>query len=158
MIIIGIDPGTTRIGYGIVEKQGKKLLHIESGLLPLPQDSNSQKLLHIEEETQKLLRRFSPSRAGVERLFFAKNKSTALRVAEARGVIIATVEKFNIPIFELTPSEVKNAVTGDGNASKQSVAKMVRYFLELQEKHVLDDVTDALAIAIAISNRQDQDF
>ncbi len=153
MIILGIDPGSVRIGYGVIKRNYGKLVHLESGLLKLPQTDHANRLIALEKSLGVLLQRFQPDRIGLERLFFAKNRKTALQVAEARGVILNTLAKQSLLFSEISPSEVKLAVTGDGRASKKSVAKMVNYFLGLNLKSVVDDVTDALAIAIAISGR-----
>ena len=153
MIILGIDPGSVRIGYGVIKRDYGKLAHLESGLLKIPQTNHTNRLTALEKSLDILLQRFQPDRVGLEKLFFAKNQKTALRVAEARGVILNTLTKRSLLFSEVSPSEVKLAVTGDGRASKKSVAKMVNYFLGLNLKSVVDDVTDALAIAITISGR-----
>ena len=155
MIILGIDPGSTRIGYGAIKKDGNKLTLIEAGLLKIPKASKPEQLMALETELQKLLQRIAPERVGVEKLFFFKNQKTAIEVAQARGVIVNTVAKRGLTPFELTPSEIKMAVTGDGQASKQAVARMVGHFVDLNKKKFIDDATDALAIAIAISNRRE---
>jgi crossover junction endodeoxyribonuclease RuvC len=153
MVILGIDPGTTRIGYGVIRKENGKLKHLESGLIKLPPLNHEKRLMSIEEGLGKIIEKFKPYRAGVEKLFFAKNRKTALQVAEARGVILNAVIKKNVSVFEVGPNEVKLAVTGDGRASKESVAKMVNYFLKIEPKKMVDDVSDALAVAITISNK-----
>ncbi|KKU94504.1 MAG: Crossover junction endodeoxyribonuclease RuvC [Candidatus Jorgensenbacteria bacterium GW2011_GWA1_48_13] len=152
MIILGIDPGTVRVGYGVIEKNGGKLTHLESGLIKLPAENYEVRLVALEKNLKELLRKFRPDRVGLERLFFEKNRKTAIRVAEARGVILKTIVQNSIPLKELNPKEVKLAVTGDGNASKDGVGKMVKYFLKLGSLKMLDDVSDALAIAIAAAS------
>lgn len=153
-IILGIDPGSVRVGVGIIEKNGDALTHIESGLLDVKKNSNKgERLLSLEKKLKKVLSRTKPDLAGVEKLFFSKNQKTAFAVAEARGIILKTLAEFKIPTIELTPSEVKLAVAGNGGASKEAVAKMVGYFLKIQTKSTIDDVTDALALAIAASNK-----
>ncbi len=155
MIVLGIDPGTTRIGYGVIETSGNSLRHIASGVLPLvPRATNAEKLLEIKTSLEKLLEEVRPEKVGIERLFFSKNKKTALAVAEARGVLVATVARNNIPLFELAPNEVKLAVTGNGSSKKSEVAKMVSLLLRFDVSHLLDDATDALAIAIASANKR----
>ena len=155
MIVLGIDPGTTRIGYGVIEASGNSLRHIASGVLPLvPRATNAEKLLEIKTSLEKLLEEVRPEKVGIERLFFSKNKKTALAVAEARGVLVATVARNNIPLFELAPNEVKLAVTGNGSSKKSEVAKMVSLLLRFDVSHLLDDATDALAIAIASANKR----
>lgn len=151
VVILGIDPGTTRIGFGVIEKRGRECKHFASGLLPIKESS----LLETERGIQALLIRHNPSKVGVEKLFFTKNKKTALQVSEHRGVIVSTLLKHGITPFEFTPSEIKKAVTDNGNADKAAVAKMVKWTLHLDEVSSIDDVTDALAIAITTAYRQD---
>lgn len=153
MTVLGIDPGTTRIGYGVIRVSGNSLTHIKSGILKIEGSTTSaERLYNIGVALEKLIVETKPARIGVERLFFSKNKKTALAVAEARGVIIETVTKNRVVLYEFTPNEVKLAVTGSGNASKHAVAKMVSLMLHIDSKGLLDDVTDALAIAIASAN------
>lgn len=154
MIILGIDPGSVRIGYGLLEARNGGIVHKASGLLTIPNGSKTERLAAISKSTEQLLAEARPDRVGVEKLFFTKNQKTAFEVAEARGVIVTTIVKAATPIIEFTPSEVKLAVTGDGRASKEGVAKMVRLFLHLPKERVFDDVTDALAIAIAASGKR----
>lgn len=162
MIILGIDPGSVRVGYGAIKKEGGKLIHIQSGLLDIPQDSKENQLITLEKSLQNLITKIKPDLIGVERLYFVKNQKTALEVAQARGVIINVIAKFSIPFIELSPSQVKQAVTGNGRASKKAVAKMINYFInakslpaEFTTSKVIDDITDALAIAITISNNKE---
>lgn len=151
MIILGIDPGTVRIGYGFIEKRGGKLIHLESGLIKLAGDSHLDRLVSLEKNLDVLLQRFQPDKTGIEKLFFVKNRKTAFSVAEARGIILKLIAEKTITLKEVTPREVKLAVTGDGGASKQAVARMVRFFLSLNSDRLIDDVTDALAVAIAVA-------
>lgn len=155
MTVLGIDPGTTRIGYGVIDITKGALAHRASGLLEI--DSSLQgadRLCAIEEALEILITKTEPSVVGLERLFFSKNKKTALAVAEARGVLAATVAKHKLPLRELTPNEVKLAVAGNGNATKHAVAKMVSALLHTDLSALVDDATDALAIAIAASQRR----
>ncbi|MDI6821046.1 MAG: crossover junction endodeoxyribonuclease RuvC [Patescibacteria group bacterium] len=154
MIILGIDPGSTHVGFGLILTKGQKLFHLKSGLLNIPKEPKSSRLLSLEEDLKKILDEFKPERVGVEKLFFVKNKKTAFEVAESRGVIINTLAKHNLKLFEVYPSEVKLALTGNGSANKNAVAKMVSFFLRLPKKLQTDDVSDALAIAITISRKQ----
>jgi len=150
MIILGIDPGSTRVGYGLIEARGGTLLHKESGLLSVPGSTKAERLVGLGGSLAALLARTAPARVGIERLFMAKNKRTAIEVAQARGVIVETVTRHGIPIIEVSPGEVKCAVTGDGGASKAGVAGMVVRLLALSKERRVDDVTDALAVAIAV--------
>jgi len=150
MIILGIDPGSTRVGYGVIETQGNKLHHVASGLLRIG-NSPADAFREIEKNLEEIIREKKPVRMGIEKLFFVRNQKTGIRVAEARGVILNTASKMGLEIQEFSPSEIKLAVSGSGNASKRGVAKMVRYFIKLPEEKMIDDVSDALAVAIAAS-------
>lgn len=152
MTILGIDPGTTRIGVGVIKKEGGRLIHEKSGLLRLPGEGGAAaQLVAIRRALETLLEETRPERVGVEKLFFSKNKKTALAVSQARGVIIQTVAARGIPLVELSPAEAKMAVTGSGNADKKTVARMVGMLLKTSFSGAIDDATDALAIAIAAS-------
>jgi crossover junction endodeoxyribonuclease RuvC len=153
MVILGIDPGFSRIGYGAILKKGAELNHIASGLFGITKETQAERLITIEQEILKLINNLQPTRIGLEKLFFFRNQKTAIGVAEARGVILNTIKKTGVPFFEFTPLEIKIAVTGDGSASKEAVAKMVKLFLKLPDKKVIDDVSDALAIAITASRK-----
>ncbi|MDO8470331.1 MAG: crossover junction endodeoxyribonuclease RuvC [bacterium] len=146
--VLGIDPGTTRIGYGIIVARGAALTHVRSELVQFPASTGAERLHRIAEAIDTLLRTERPDCVSIERLFVTRNQRTAMSVAEARGVIMAAVAAHQIPLIELTPSAVKLAVTGDGRASKAAVARMVGYLLK-ERFQVVDDITDALAIAIA---------
>ncbi|KKW12056.1 MAG: Crossover junction endodeoxyribonuclease RuvC [Candidatus Jorgensenbacteria bacterium GW2011_GWB1_49_9] len=156
MIVLGLDPGTIRIGYGFIEVRGNKLVHLASGLLKIPPAKEGNGLAAAEEDLSRLLALWRPEWAGVERLFFSKNQKTGLAVAETRGVLLNTLHKNGVPVIEIAPSEVKSAVAGHGRADKKAVAKMVDFFLGLSHQKTLDDVSDALAIAIAVSRRRPQ--
>ena len=141
------------MGYGVIETEKNTLCHLASGILLLPPHLGIMRLSAIEKELRNLIARYRPQKVGVEKLFFSKNKKTALAVAEARGVIINTILSYHLPLSEFTPNEVKVAATGSGNASKQAVAKMVSLLLHISTSKLLDDTTDALAIAIAAANK-----
>ncbi|MEK7512606.1 MAG: crossover junction endodeoxyribonuclease RuvC [Patescibacteria group bacterium] len=154
MILLGVDPGSVRVGYGAIAAQGSLLIHLESGLIPVPGATKAERLVALEQSLGALIDRLHPERVGIERLFIGKNRKTANEVAHARGVIIATIARRGVPIVELSPSEVKCAVTGTGTASKGGVARMVALLLRLDGTRQIDDVTDALAVAIATSGNR----
>jgi crossover junction endodeoxyribonuclease RuvC len=153
MVILGIDPGSVRVGFGIIDRVGNKFVHLNSGLIKVP-PQESERLVALERNLNKLLIKFQPKIIGIEKIFFAKNKKTAIRVAETRGVILNTIAKRRLSIIEITPAEVKIAVSGSGKASKPAIAKAVGFFLNLPNQALIDDVTDALAIAIAASDKR----
>jgi len=152
--ILGIDPGTVRIGYGLIEKNGGKLSLIKSGLLNIVSTEKIERLYELEKDFQKLLKETKPDLVALEKLYFLKNKKTALDVAEARGILLVNVHKAGIPLVEFSPPQVKSAVAGYGKADKSAVAKMAARFLGMESIDAIDDVTDAIAIAIAASNNR----
>lgn len=150
MIILGIDPGTVRVGYGCIEKSGG-LSMIACGLVGDDTKDHIDRLVYIGEEVKKLIDKYKPDLMGIEKVYFSKNKKTAFAVSEARGVILFVAKQMNVPILEFTPSDVKRVVAGDGRADKKSLTRIVA--MTLGEKHIggPDDVSDALAIAIRAS-------
>jgi len=155
MRVLGIDPGTERLGFAIVEKFSGSETLLEAGLISTKiKDANGKRLLYIQEELGKVLERNEIDLAGVEKIFFSKNVSTAIRVAEARGVVLALLAKHNIPIREYAPTEIKSATVGYGNATKDQVSKMVQTILRLASPLTPDDVADAAAIALTTISRE----
>lgn len=152
MTILGIDPGTTRIGFGTVRKSGHDFQHISSGLLRIREKEQRNRLVEIENGIEKVIYIYKPDLIGLEKIFFLKNKKTGMLVAEARGVILMTCAKKGVMVKELTPLEVKCSLGGGGKASKSDVSRLVGMFLNLDTRRMIDDVTDALAIAIAASS------
>lgn len=150
MIILGIDPGTSRIGIGVIKKHEGTLTHVESGLLPLQKkyQNDGERLCVLEKEIKKVLKKRKPNIVGVENLYFSNNQKTAVSVIQARGVILKTITEYGVPYIELTPSEIKFSVAGHGGATKERVAHMVGIILHVNTKKIIDDATDALAIAI----------
>ena len=151
MIILGIDPGTTRIGFGVIKKSGGELRSVHYGLLPVS-SSKDMAFKTVFEEIQKLADKYKPDLAAVEKLFFFKNQKTIISVSETRGVILAALAMHNIPIKEFTPLQVKQAVSNYGRAGKDQVQKMVRLILNIKETIRPDDAADGLAIAICCAN------
>ena len=148
MISLGIDPGTRRIGYGIIRSEPGTLEFITAGILKIESSNDASALLETKNEIRKLIKQYEPASIAVEKLFFAKNQKTALAVAQARGVILVSAEEYNVPIREFTPNEVKLGVTGYGAADKKAVLKMVKLLLGKHDLKIIDDASDALALAI----------
>lgn len=153
MIILGIDPGLARIGFGAVLREGSRLSVIEHGLIETPQIPKPDRLRILHEDLTALVTRLRPDFVATERLLFATNKTTAIDVAGALGVIQLVIGQAGIPWFEYSPPEVKQAVVGNGNAEKKQVQFMVTKLLSLQTTPKPDDVADALAIAICHAMR-----
>ncbi len=153
MIILGIDPGFAITGYGIIEKQGNKYKHIQHGAITTDAKLDFQERLKINhEELNKIIKKYNPDIFGIEELFFAKNTKTAINVAQARGVIILTALQNNLKIYEYTPLQIKQALTGYGRADKNQIQQMVKTILCLNQIPKPDDAADALAIAITCGN------
>ncbi|MBI2552173.1 crossover junction endodeoxyribonuclease RuvC [Candidatus Uhrbacteria bacterium] len=150
MIILGIDPGVARLGYGIVEEIKNVPRAVTYGCFETPSTmSHANRLATIHKELTQLIKKYRPVKIAVEKLFFSKNVKTALQVGEARGVILMTCAKLQVPCVEISPKEVKQALTGYGGADKQQIQRMVQLLLKLKEIPKPDDAADALAIALA---------
>ncbi|MGI5901305.1 MAG: crossover junction endodeoxyribonuclease RuvC [Desulfitobacteriia bacterium] len=149
MLILGIDPGTAIMGYGLIEKKGHNLYPITYSCWRTPaQYPMTQRLKILYDSLEKLLLKYSPDVVALEELFFNRNVSTALSVGQARGIVLLAAAKKNIQVYEYTPLQVKQAVVGYGKADKQQVQYMVKALLSLKENPKPDDTADALAIAI----------
>ena len=148
MLILGLDPGSTRVGYGLIKKEKNDLKLIKCGLLKIKSKDKGQRLLEIEKDLSGLIKKHKPDLISLERLFFMKNMKTALDVAQSRGVLTLLTAKYKIPLLEFSPSEIKIAATGYGLADKKAVAKMVAKILKTDKIEKIDDISDALATAI----------
>lgn len=148
MVILGIDPGSSRIGWGAVRKNGEWEF-LGCGTIEI----KAADLQEAEKKINSILDEFRPAIAAVEKLFFVKNQKSALAVSHARGVIMLTVAKRNIPVLEYAPTEVKSAIAGDGRASKKTVAAMAARILKIDKIGGFDDASDALAIALTAAAR-----
>ena len=148
MITLGIDPGTRRIGYGVVDSRGNSTRYLAAGLFKIEEKEDIPALEETKQEIDRLIATYQPDAVAVEKLFFSKNQKTAMAVAQARGVILLALKEQGVPIHEYTPNEVKMGVTGYGFADKKAVLKMVRLILNKQDLKVIDDASDALALAI----------
>jgi len=148
-IILGIDPGTTIMGYGILEIKGKKMVLMQMGVLHLSKlSSHELKLKKIFERTLGLIYDYKPDELAIEAPFFGKNVQSMLKLGRAQGVAMAAGLFRDIPIFEYSPKKIKKAITGNGNASKEQVAAMLKSLLNIEKmpKHL--DASDGLAAAV----------
>jgi crossover junction endodeoxyribonuclease RuvC len=153
VIVLGIDPGTARLGYGIVERKGSHLTMLDYGCLETTNDRPlEQRLLIIHEGIDDLIETHRPEAVGVERLFFNKNVQTAMAVGQARGVVLLVAAQHGLPVLEYGPHEVKLAVTGYGRAPKDQVQRMVQMVLAMSELPKPDDAADALAVAVCTAH------
>jgi len=145
--VLGIDPGTQRIGYGIVRCEGSRVELLDAGILTI-REKGQGALSETKRDIDRLIKKFKPQCMALEKIFFTKNQKTAIAVAHARGVIVLAALEAGLTVHEYTPSEVKRAVAGYGSADKKAVAKMVRFILKEPSLSVIDDASDALALAL----------
>jgi len=149
MIILGIDPGTAALGYGLIQGNKDNLKLIKYGCITTESKQAMPLRLHlIYEEVKKLIQKYKPDQLAVEEIFFAKNSKTALKVGQARGVILLLGAEHRIPVFDYAPLQVKQSIAAYGRADKEQVQKMVQVILKLEKLPEPDDAADALAIAI----------
>ncbi len=149
MILIGIDPGLAIVGWGVIEYQNHRFRPLAYGSILTPAGmQTAARLALIHRDLAAIIDKYHPTEMAVEELFFSKNITTGIRVAEARGVILMTAEEKGLTLAEYTPNQVKQAVVGYGNAEKRQVIDMVTRILNLPEPPKPDDTADALAIAI----------
>lgn len=148
-VILGIDPGTTVMGYGIVHISGKKMSLLEMDVLMLQKiDGHPLKLKEIFKCTISLIEKHKPDELAIEAPFFGKNVQSMLKLGRAQGVAIAAALSKNIPITEYSPKKIKQSITGNGNASKEQVAAMLQNLLQIKNVPKLLDATDGLAAAV----------
>lgn len=153
MIVVGIDPGVARVGYGVLDKTNRRLTPVTYGCIETASNTAQPKRLReCYEGISQVLDEYSPAHVAVEKLFFSKNTTSAMQVSEARGVLLLAAEERGIPITEYTPNQIKQAVTGSGRADKHQVQEMMRRLLRLQEIPKPDDAADGLAIALCHMN------
>lgn len=147
--VLGIDCGSQTTGYGIVESDGDSHRLICSGVIRLPaKEPFSRKLLRIQQEIEKLLETYGPSSLAVEGQFYLTNFKSVLKLGQVKGVVLVTAAKGGIPVYEYSPLEIKNAVTGYGRADKNQVSLMVNRILHLGNLSQPFDASDALAVSI----------
>ncbi len=148
MIILGIDPGLARVGYGIINTKEKSPKMLDCGIIQTDsKDQEGKRMIEIASDLNTIIKRWKPDLAAVEKFFFYKS-STTISVVQARGVLIMTLAKFDIPIVEFPPMQIKLAVSGSGRASKDEVLNSVMLELNLSQPPKPDDAADALAIAL----------
>ena len=152
MRILGIDPGTGILGFGVIDVERGKAKLIDAGVIRTPvKEDDAVRLLTIFEELSEIIKLNKPDMMSVEKLFFARNVTTAMTVAQARGVVLLCGKQAGLSIAEYTPMQIKQAVTGYGKADKKQMQEMVRVILQLKEIPKPDDAADALAAAITHS-------
>jgi crossover junction endodeoxyribonuclease RuvC len=149
MRILGIDPGTGILGFGVIEVSGNKTVLVDAGVIRTPvKEDDAVRLQTIFEELTDIIAQTKPAEMAVEKLFFAQNVTTAMTVAQARGVVLLAGQQAGLNIAEYTPLQIKQALTGYGWADKKQIQEMVRVLLGLKDVPKPDDCADALATAL----------
>ncbi len=152
MRILGIDPGTGILGFGVIEVTRGKVSIVDAGVIRTPvKEDDAVRLVTIFEELTTIIKDTKPDEMAVEKLFFAQNVTTAMTVAQARGVVLLAGKQAGLVIAEYTPLQIKQALTGYGRAEKKQIQEMVRVLLGLKEVPKPDDCADALAAALTHS-------
>jgi crossover junction endodeoxyribonuclease RuvC len=152
--LLGVDPGTQLLGWGVIDVSGKNTTYVACGALKAPGSKPvAVRLAAIADALRDLISEYKPDRGAVEKAFFGKNANAALRVGEARGMALTELARAGVPVEELTATEVKKAVTGTGGAHKSQVQRMVAALLGLRTVPTPADASDALAIAICLAHR-----
>ena len=152
MRILGIDPGYALVGYGIIEYNGYKPSIVDYGVISTPKEETLPNRLYVIHQTlKKIIEIYKPDVVSIEELFYFKNQKTIIPVAEARGVIVLTCKECGIDVYEYTPLQIKQALTGVGRAEKQQVQFMVKTLLGLEKIPKPDDAADAVAAALCHS-------
>ena len=153
MRVMGVDPGYAIAGYGVVDAEGRCLRSVTFGAVTTPAHTAfEERLAEIYADFKELLGVYQPDAMAIESLFYQNNQKTAIAVAEARGVILLAAQQAGVPIYEYTPLQVKQAVTGYGKAGKKQIQEMTLRLLSLREVPKPDDAADALAIAVCHAN------
>lgn len=148
--IFGVDPGFDRCGFGVLDYNQKDFVVIDVGCITTDKNlSHAERLREVRDDLTSLIEKHQPDLLAIEELFFSKNVKTALKVAEARGVILELAARSALPVIELNPNQIKLALTGDGRADKKQMQQMVKTVLQLPAVPEPDDAADALAVAIA---------
>lgn len=148
-IILGIDPGTTVLGYGLIQVSGKKIELLNFGIVQLNKlENHPDKLKRIFDRLDGLMEEYKPDEMAIEAPFFGKNVQSMLKLGRAQGVAIAAALRRNIPFEEYSPRRIKQSITGNGNSSKEQVAAMLQNLLKFEEMPKYLDATDGLAVAL----------
>ncbi|MDD2891920.1 MAG: crossover junction endodeoxyribonuclease RuvC [Candidatus Gracilibacteria bacterium] len=151
-IILGIDPGTTTVGFAVIEKSGRNVSILNYGVITTPPKiSIALKLQDITKDLEDLINTYHPTVCGIEKLFFFNNQKTGIDVAQARGAILLTLQKKGIQIYEFTPLQVKRGISGNGSAKKEQVQNALKIIFKLETIPKPDDAADAIAIAYLAS-------
>jgi crossover junction endodeoxyribonuclease RuvC len=153
MKILGIDPGTATTGWAIIEEKKGAFLPLAYGHISTSKENgDDERILEVSADLEKIIQKHKPDEAAIESIFFFKNQKTIIQVAQSRGAILLTLKQNNVRVFNYTPLQVKQALTGYGRAEKKQMQLMVKNILHLNSLPKPDDVADALAIAVCHAN------
>ena len=150
-IILGIDPGSLKTGYGVIQYEERQARHLASGCIFLTENSFPQRMVQIFTTLSEVIETYQPDTAAIEQVFMAKNASSALKLGHARGVAMVAIARCGIPVDEYAAKVIKKSVTGKGQANKEQVQYMVRLLLQLKT-NLQEDQADALAVALCHAN------
>ncbi len=151
--VLGIDPGTATTGWAIIEENEKKPKAIAYGIIVTEKNKSDEKrILEISKDLDRIIEKYRPQEAAIEKLFFFKNQKTVIEVGQARGAIILTLIQKNVRVFSYTPLQVKQAMTGYGRAEKKQMQFMAKNILGLKNIPKVDDTADAIAVALCHLN------
>jgi len=157
--VLGIDPGTATTGWAVVEERKGQLKPVAFGhIATSPKKEEAERLLEIAQDLEKIIRKYKPQEAAIEKVFFFKNQKTIIQIGQSRGIILLTLEQEKVKIFNYTPLQVKQALTGYGRAEKKQMQIMAKSILQLKTLPKPDDVADALAIAVCHLNSRKSNF
>ena len=149
MIILGIDPGLSKMGFGLISIVNEEALLVDFGVITTSADQPLEKRLKvIYLDLNTVIKKYQPKVMSVEGSFFGKNVKSMMMLGHARGMALLSAAKIGIPVYEYSPRKIKQSVTGNGNATKEQVKFMIKIILSLQNKNIPDDASDALAIAL----------
>lgn len=154
MIVLGIDAGTTRVGFAIIQNLSNinKINLLEYGLFPVKSNIHQTRIKQIYQYTKKLIKKYNPNAVVIERMYYYLNKKTAFEVSQAVGVITLACCQLNTPLFLINPTQVKKIITNKGNANKKQIQEQIKDIFKNQlksSKNLIDDITDAIAIALS---------
>ncbi|HPC30881.1 MAG TPA: crossover junction endodeoxyribonuclease RuvC [Candidatus Paceibacterota bacterium] len=153
MIILGLDPGTTRVGFAIIKTTKDNVKPIHYGCWEIKEKEKGKKLVTLEKLLNRLIKEYKPELAAVEKIFFFKNAKTAMSISEAIGIIYSVLYKNHLALIELSPLEIKQNLIGYGRAEKKDVQKIIQFYFSFKELPTPDDTADALAVALAGLNK-----
>ncbi len=157
MTILGIDPGTATTGYALIKKQKNNFEIIDFGIISTKKTkTDSERLLEVQRDLAKIITKYKPEVAGVEKLYFENNAKTAMTVSQARGVVLLTLQQKRVKLLEFTPLQVKSIICGYGKAEKKQVQLMVQKTFNLKSLPKPDDAADALAIALCAGFKKNE--